>query len=202
MCIYIYYIYLYKCVCMHIHTYIYTYTHIQGTYTCCSSPAIRFDTSSYSRTRKGCCSRDHSVGEADSETLVTALKRRTLVCAPFKTSSDSDSGNIDEEVLRELDADEDGLDIGEANEEADVEDEADEERENVRALRVKNGLLGAGSIHARRRKSTKREVMKVRAGELCMCVCVCVCDFALHVRIERVSRQCLSIPLCVCVCYA
>ncbi len=64
-----------------------------------------------------------------------------------------------------MDADEDGLNIGEASEEADVEDEADDDRENARVMRGKNGLLCAGSIHARKRKSTKRELIKVRAGE-------------------------------------
>ena len=125
------------------------------------------------------------------------------MCAPFKTLSDSDTGNIDEEVLRELNADEDGLNIGEASEEADVEDEADDDRENARVLRGKNGLLGAGSIHARKRKSTKREVMKVRAGELYYIhMYDCVCRYVSYKVQDCGSWVYLAdVLVCTCACF-
>ena len=120
----------------------------KGSYPCCKTPALRFDSSCEDRLRRGCCAKDHAVSEACSATLSTLLKRKQLVCLPFG------DGAFDEEAEEEGDGGEDALRGG------DNEDEEENERDAISAPPVRGSRAAmyqqsSGAGGGGQRKRTK-----------------------------------------------
>jgi len=125
-----------------------------GMYPCCSTPAIRFDTSNFTNTRRGCCAKSHVIDEdctEDVNTMGQLMKRHALVCIPFEdanrenlvfSSEDEDGGEEDIQEDEALSEYEDSASDG----------ERDQARQRVQRIRANS----AHTAIQRKRKVTKR----------------------------------------------
>jgi len=133
-----------------------------GMYPCCNTPAIRFDTSNFTKTRRGCCAKSHVIDEENAEdasTLTQLMKRHALVCVPFEdankenlvfSSDDEDGGEEDIQEDEALSEYEDSASDG----------ERDIARQRVQRMRVNNAHQGI----QRKRKVTKRSEGRNMSG--------------------------------------
>ncbi|EKX42245.1 hypothetical protein GUITHDRAFT_141441 [Guillardia theta CCMP2712] len=141
-----------------------------GMYPCCNTPAIRFDTSNFTKTRRGCCAKSHVIDEENAEdasTLTQLMKRHALVCVPFEDankenlvfSSDDEDGG--EEDIQEDEALSGTCDLAIPQYEDSASDgERDIARQRVQRMRVNNAHQGI----QRKRKVTKRSEGRNMSG--------------------------------------